>query len=209
MLASVKLYFKECFSLSYYRWFFLGTAINAVSVVCRNMFNVFFAKENLGLSLDAFGKIMGWYMLVGVVFSLPIGWLVDKFRPIRVFLFGIALVVMTNIIAFFFIHSEYTFLLISLSLGLAYAIQAASTLPTYVELLPKERFGQFCSAQAMFQSIILIVTNYGAGLFIDWIGDYRYIYVWDAMWTTLAFVSMVIVYRGWRKYGGAESYVAP
>ena len=209
VLASIKLYFKECFSIPFYRWFFLGTAINAVSVVCRNMFNIFFAQENLHMSLDKYGKIGGWAALLGMVLALPLGWLVDKFRPIRLYLFGIVLVVLTNVFGFFMIYSIRTFFVFTLLLGVVYAIQSASTLPMYVELLPKKRFGQFCSAQAMLQSIILIAANYGGGIFIDWIGDYRYIYVWDAMWTSLALVAIIIVYRGWKKLGGAENYEAP
>ena len=208
-LASIKLYFKECFSLSYYRWFFIGTAINAVSVVCRTMFNIFFARENLSMSLDSYGKIMSWGMIVGIVLYLPLGWFVDKFRPIRVYFFGVIIVVLTNIFGFFLIHSEQTFLIFTLLLGVVYAIQAASTLPMYVELLPKERFGQFASAQALVQSTVLILANYGGGLFMDLMKNYRYIYVWDATWTGISIYAVLMVYRGWKKYGGPDNYEAP
>jgi len=209
MLASVKLYFRECFSLSFYRWFYLATAINAVSMVCRTMFNIFFAKENLGLDLATYGKIMSWGLLMGIVLYLPLGYLVDKFRPIRVYISGVVLVVFTNVFGFFLIDSEQTFLIFTLLLGTVYAIQASSNLPMYVELLPKARFGQFCSAQAMAQSVILIIANYGGGLFIDMIGDYRYIYLWDAIFTGVALIAIIIVYRRWKKYGGDDNYEAP
>ncbi|MEN8255491.1 MAG: MFS transporter [Verrucomicrobiota bacterium] len=208
-VAGVKLYFRECFSLSYYRWFFLGTAINAVSVICRTMFNVFFARENLGMDMAAYGKALSWGVLTGLVLVLPLGMAVDRFRPIRVHLFGTALVVVVNALGFFMIQSETSFIVFTVLLGVVYVLQQVSNVPMYVELLPKERFGQFCSAQAMVQSVILIAANYGGGLFMDWTGDYRYIYVWDFMWTTLALVALVIVFRGWKKYGGTKDYVAP
>jgi MFS family permease len=208
-IANFKLYFKECFSISFYRWFFLGTAINAVSTICRSMFNVFFAKENIGLSLEQYGNVLSWGTLVALCLYIPLGYLVDKYRPIKVFIAGITLVVFTNIFGFFLIKDETTFLIFTLLLGVVYAIQASSTLPLYVELLPKDRFGQFCSAQAMAQSIILIIANYGGGLFIDWVGDYRYIYIWDAIFTSVALVAIIIVYRKWQAYGGADNYIAP
>lgn len=207
--SSIKLYFKECFSNPYYRWFFLGTGLNAVSVVCRAMFNIFFATKTLGLQLDAYGKIMSWGMIIGLVLYVPLGYLVDKLHPIRVYIFGITLVVFTNIFGFFLIHDKRTFFIFSMLLAVVYVIQVASTLPMYAALLPKARWGQFCSAQAMFQAILLIVANYGGGLFIDFIGSYRFIYVWDALFTSVALVAMYFVYVGWKRYGGYHHYVAP
>jgi MFS family permease len=207
--SSVKLYFKECFSNPYYRWFFLGTAFNAASVICRTMFNIFFARENLGMTLDQYGKIMSWGMLLALVLYIPLGFLIDKFHPIRIYIVGIVLVVLTNIFGYFMINSYETFFIFSMSLAVVYAIQSASNLPLYVALLPKERWGQFCSAQAMFQAFILIIANYGGGLMIDWIGDYRFIFIWDAIFTSIALIAIIFVYVGWKKYGGQKAYVAP
>ncbi|KKR03978.1 MAG: Major facilitator superfamily [Candidatus Uhrbacteria bacterium GW2011_GWF2_39_13] len=207
--CSFKLYFKECFSNPYYCWFFLGTALNAVSVVCRTMFNIFFAKENLGMSLAEYGKIASWGMLLGMVLYLPLGYLVDKLHPLRVYISGIILVVLTNIFGFILIDSYSTFFVFTMLFAIVYAIQSASNLPMYACLLPKERWGQFCSAQAMLQAVMLIAANYGGGLFMDIVGDYRFIYAWDAVFTAVALFAMIMVYRGWQRYGGRKNYVAP
>ncbi len=209
LFSSIKLYFKECFSNPYYRWFFLGTSLNAASVVCRTMFNIFFARENLSMTLDQYGRIMGWGMLLGLILYVPLGFLIDKLHPIRIYISGVVLVVITNILGYFMINDYQTFFIFSMSLAVVYAIQSASNLPLYVALLPKERWGQFCSAQAMFQAFVLIVANYGGGLMIDWIGDYRFIFVWDAIFTSIALIAIFFVYTGWKRYGGQKAYIAP
>lgn len=86
---------------------------------------------------------------------------------------------------------------------------AAADLPMYALLLPKDRYGQFCSAQAAMSCIGMIAGNAVSGLFLDWIADYRYIFLWRVMFSTLGLGVLFIVYLGWRRYGGAKHYVAP
>ena len=51
--------------------------------------------------------------------------------------------------------------------------------------------------------------NTGGGAFIDMMGDYRYLYLWDAVFTAVSLVFMLLVYRAWKRLGGAAAYVAP
>jgi hypothetical protein len=51
--------------------------------------------------------------------------------------------------------------------------------------------------------------NTGGGAFIDMMGDYRYLYLWDAVFTAGSLVFMLLVYRAWKRLGGATAYVAP
>jgi hypothetical protein len=90
-----------------------------------------------------------------------------------------------------------------------YMMQGAACIPTFVAILPKSRYGQFCSAQAIFNSVLLIVANWGGGLFIDLTGNYRNLYLWDAFFTTLALLAMIVVWIGWKKFGGIKNYIAP
>ena len=208
-LSSVKVYFTECFSNPFYLFFFLGTALNSVSMVCGNLFNVFFAEKNLGLSLDEFGKINGLVSLISIVLVYPLGLLVDKFHLLRVYICAVLLVVLANVFGYFFTVDKNTYIVTTILLGVVYALQSASYLPLFTALLPRERYGQFCSAQAIFNSILLIIANWGGGLFIDLTGDYRNVYSWDAFFTFAALLAMLMVWRGWKRYGGAAGYQAP
>jgi MFS-type transporter involved in bile tolerance (Atg22 family) len=94
-------------------------------------------------------------------------------------------------------------------MALATIAYGAANLPMYAVLLPKDRYGQFCSAQAMINALAMIMANYFAGWFIDAAGNYRYIYAWYAVFTLLSLICMLPVYVGWKRYGGDAAYVPP
>lgn len=206
--SMISTYFRECFSLSFYRWFFLAIACNDASTVCRTMFNLLFAKEALGMSVDQFGKIMSVNAVISFFVLMPMGILVDKFHPLRTYMAGGILIVAANIFGFFFVRDYTSFYIVSVMLALVYVIQNASKLPMFVALLPTAQYGQFSSANAMVVSIFLILANAGGGAFVDLLG-YQYIYVWDFLFTGLGLFALFMLYRGWKKRGGRESYRPP
>lgn len=201
-------YFRECFSLSFYRWFFLAIACNDASTVCRTMFNLLFAKEALGMSVDQFGKIMSVNAVISFFVLIPMGILVDKFHPLRTYMAGGILIVAANIFGFFFVRDYTSFYIVSVMLALVYVIQNASKLPMFVALLPTAQYGQFSSANAMVVSIFLILANAGGGAFVDLLG-YQYIYVWDFLFTGLGLFALFMLYCGWKRRGGRQSYTPP
>lgn len=208
-LKATFVYLKECFaSDSFYLWFFTTTAMNDVSVVCRNTFNILFAKQELGLTSGEFGYITGATAAVGLIMTLPLGVLIDKYRAIRIYVTGMILVIIANIYGYFFCQDALGFSIVSFGLALVYCIQNTANLPLFIELLPKDRYGQFCSAQAIFRSIIMVGATAISGLYI-YIFGYRYMFVWDAVFTTIALGALVMVWKGWRKNGGPDEYVAP
>jgi MFS family permease len=79
----------------------------------------------------------------------------------------------------------------------------------FVALLPAERYGQFCSAQAMLQSLLTILATPLAGLFLDRVGNYRYAFFLQAVLMIPGFLFMLPVYRRWQRYGGAKNYTPP
>lgn len=209
ILRDIKTYCVECFSRPFYLFFFLGTALNAVSMVCGNLFNIFFAKENIGLTVEQFGDINGNIAFVLIFFCLPMGYLADKLHPLRVYLASIVMVVTANIYGYFCAVDELSYIIVTSIVQFCYMMQGAACIPTFVAILPKSRYGQFCSAQAIFNSVLLIVANWGGGLFIDLTGNYRNLYLWDAFFTTLALLAMIAVWIGWKKFGGIKNYIAP
>ena len=202
-------YFRECFASDrFYWWFFLSTAANEVSVLCRGLYGILFATKTLEIGEPAYFKIGSMAGVVALASLLPLGYLVDRLRPLRVYFVGMLMVIATNIYAFFFCVNTTTFMVVALLLALSYCVQNSCNNPLYIELLPKDRYGQFCSAQAVFRSILTFVANSVAGVFILHLG-YRYLYAWDAAFTILALGCTVMMYRGYRAHGGPKNYVAP
>ncbi len=205
----VKVFARECFfSHPFYFWFFLVTALNEVSIICRNMFAILFSTETLHLSVKDVGIIGFWGAVLGLALTLPLGWLVDKFRAIWVYTSGMVLVIVASVSGYFFVNDFKTQFIITMITGVVYAIQNIANLPLFIDMLPKDRYGQFCSAQAVFRSIIMVISTVIAGVYIKHFG-YRHMYVWDAVVTSIAFAGMFVVFRWWRKLGGPEHYTAP
>ena len=134
------------------------------------VFGVFFAEHNIGLSLDDFGRINGLVAFFIMVLSYPLGWLADRLHPLRCYIFAVILVIVTNVFSYFFTVDRLSYIVTTVLLSVVYAIQGASTLPMFARLLPRERYGQFCSAQAVFNALLLVLANWGGGLFIDLTG---------------------------------------
>ncbi len=204
----VRKYAKECFSIPFYLLLFIGLAINTTSNACRVMFNLLFAKNDLGLSMAQYGKIMSTVAMVMLLAYIPLGWLVDRFHPLRIFIIGGFLIIVANVFGFFWCRDYDTFFVVSFLISATYVLQGASSLPLTVRLYPGEKYGQFCSAAAMISSISLIVANAGGGAFIDCFG-YRYIFVWDFIFTVIATATLLVVYVMWKNYGGDANYIPP
>jgi MFS family permease len=208
LISAIKTYFVECFSIPYYVWFFLGTTLYTVGMITTQVFSVFFA-ESLGITLDGFGKVMSWVSLLSLLLSLPMGYLSDRIHPLRMGVIATAVSVALAATSFFAIRGPDSFLWLTIVMSLATIAYGAANLPMYAALLPKDRYGQFCSAQAMINALAMILANYLAGWFIDATGNYRYIYAWYAFFTLLSFVCMLPVYVGWKRHGGDRAYVPP
>jgi len=206
---NIQIYFRECFTLRYYIWFYLSYALYAMSSVCLGTFGVFFAQKNLGMSLDAFGKVMSWTSVLALVLYMPLGYVSDRIHPLRLQLVGMVMVPMLSLASFFFIHSPDSLLWWTILLSLGQTIYTAANGPLFPALLPAQKFGQFCSAASILSASAMMVASYGGGVFMDWVNDYRYVYIWNAVFATCALFFTTLVYRSWRRYGGPRHYEAP
>lgn len=206
---NIQIYFRECYTLRYYIWFYLSYALYAMSSVCLGTFGVFFAQKNLSMTLDAFGKVMSWTSVLALALYMPLGYISDRMHPLRLQLVGMILVPVISLAGFFLIHSPDSFLMWTILLSLGQTIYTAANGPLFPALLPAQKFGQFCSAASILSASAMMVAGYGGGAFIDWVNDYRYVYIWNAIFATFGLFFTLLVYRGWRRYGGPRHYVAP
>ncbi len=207
-LDKIKGYFKECFSIPFWQIFYIGMAMNQVSTLCRQVFNILYGTEYLALTTGQYGKIMGSGSILIMCLAIPVGYIVDKLHPWRTFLAGGWLVIVTNALAFYFCDNFVTFYITSLTLTLVYLMQQSSALPLVIALFPKQQFGQFSSANAMIKAICMVVFNAIGGWFIDLLG-YQYLFVWDFAFTLASMLMLMWVYNRWKKMGGKEGYVPP
>lgn len=223
LVASIKTYAVECFTHRFYWDFFLANTMWTL-VGAASAFGVLFSLS-MGLTTTQLGYIAGTAQLVSMFILYPAGMLTDRLHPLRV-----VLIVVSIYIPLYAVPLCYLFFDPAPSTVLAIAIaHAAITLPVaamwntaelplFMKLLPKERYGQFASANALVRSAAMIVGGLLAGGLLDVMravhkdnGDfaYRYIPVWQVLFFTLSLVFFYRLYRQWKARGGDVGYTPP
>lgn len=221
ILAAAKTYFTECFTHRLYWFFFLANGFWAMGW-CIMGFNVFFAKS-LGISLGQFGNINGWIGIAGTLLLYPAGILADRFHPLRISLFALPAMILSCFLSLIFLFREFS---PSTALAIWVVIQCinlpaitlygASMLPMYMRILPRERYGQFSSANAMVGSLGSIIGGLLAGLFLDFtrtlVGDeraYQFLPLWLIVFQAASLICLFLLHREWMKNGGVKNYIPP
>jgi MFS family permease len=174
-----------------------------------NLFVVFFVRDTLNLTLADLGRINSWCNLASIPMLLGFGYIADKIHPMRMTMIGAAVSFLVAVGSFFGIHDYNTMLIFAFLNTFSFLCYAVGQVPLCAVIFPKQQYGQFCSAQAMICSIGGILGNFGAGQCIDFIHNYRFLFIWRGVFWGLALVPMVMVFRGWLRYGGAKNYIPP
>ncbi len=223
LLSSIKTFRKECFTHRFYWYFFLTSACFFVSYQ-SGVYSVIRNRDSLGLTLKQLGNMAFYIAPVSLALQYPAGWLADKYNPIRVYMISTLICLFSNIAQCIFIFRDFgpaTNLVLMYCMALLFmpfnAVSGAAEIPMYMRVLPKERYGQFCAANAMLRSLAMIFGSIGASFFMDalrihfhmdnW--RYRYYPVWMFFFQAIAVVFMFLMYREWKRLGGNKAYKPP
>jgi len=225
-LGMVKAYARECLQHRIYRYFFLGNMFWNLAGAC-GIFGVFL-NLSLGLTLQQIGTISAAVGVANLILTYPAGALADRHHPLRVMLWikmGLLVIAPLNFI-WLFTHftPQWNFKIlialqvVNLPLNMIYV---AVGIPMYMRILPRERYGQFSSFNAICISGAGALGGLLAGGFIDlmrqafpdaiWGKDYCYrmIPAWNLPFLLLGFFFMLRLYRTWKELGGDTGYVPP
>ncbi len=202
-------YFRQCFTVPIYRWAFIMRILAGMSV-CAYTFLIIFQRDTIGMSMTDIGKLGAATNILSALILFPLGWLCDKFSPFRVQFICAMFGLVFTALNFFFSVNEHTLILFSL-LALPQAVAAGlAGNAVIMELFPSRKFGQFFAAGNIMGMGIKIIGMYAFGLFLDHLhNNYRMIFAWSFCWDVLGFFFLYLLYREWRRLGGAESYVPP
>lgn len=215
LIGSIRVYFRECYSHPHYLYF---NARNALAMVAGVMgvYGIFIVRDEIGLPLAVIGKTVGVCSVVSAVLLYPMGALCDRFHPIRVLLAAMVLQLPLSVLCFFFLKNHQTYFFFQVVTVPIATLITASEMPMFATVLPRERYGQFGSANQIATSAAVIAGSLAAGWLMDWItvkgtvvAHYRYLYFWIFACQSGAVVFMVLLYRSWRRHGGPDHYVAP
>ncbi len=220
--SGIRTFFKESFGDSFYWLMFLANSTTAIGG-CIGTFMVFFNKD-MGLSLDQMGKLGAIGMVVSIVAVYFFAVFIDRWHPLRITVYLSIFSTIGALMGWVWIFVSLpgnVFFWLSLSGVLTAAFQTglsnAGSMPLLMRVFPQSRFGQFCSARALIQSLCVIVFSILAGLYIDVVRYFchgsDFAYRWIFAWTTVCMLAYtgfsILVYVKWYQLGGDAHFHPP
>lgn len=203
-------YFRQSFSLPYYRWLILATSMAmALAFGPVNYFAIQYA-QSVSYSLKSYGICLVISLLCSLCLSWPLGCLADRFHPLRTGVCSLAAYFILMCVSFFLMADPQYFGIIFTTHCIVNGLYTTLTASLLPRLLPRTLFAQFNSACA----IVSAVFSIGAGPLFGWIvdtfgGGYRLLFLLGGAGTLLTFAVFLPVFRGFLKFGGYEAYSAP
>lgn len=221
VISSVKTWAIECHGLAHYRYYFFSTF--AMGLVWGTNVFLLYLYQSTGLNLAQIGQVTG---VAGLVTGLVIpvsGWLADRYHPIRIYLAGrliILLLVYPLSLCWLFWHpgaraAFWVWMVIIAGFqGIGQGMDVGA--PMIMRLYPRSRYGQFCSANAVWNMLGGITGSALGGAFLDSLKRYvpggmvyRYLPAWQLTFAAASFGLLVCLYLSWKRYGGDDHYLPP
>jgi hypothetical protein len=221
-ISTLKTYGAECMSLRHYWYLYLWGIFGALAGAC-GVFMIFFQRYTMGITQLDVGNL-GVIGAVTALVCVPVcGWLGDKFHPLRILLWG-------NVLALFVVPIDFIWVwwrpgpqvyfwftaLKTMFIACPIGMMCQMDVPMLMRILPKERYGQFCSCRVLLTNLATIVTGGAAGAYLDYLtvhyGEktaYACIPFWQFTFSLMTVYFLLRLFRSWKAYGGDASYVPP
>ncbi len=169
-----------------------------------------------GISLFKSGYMASFFGLVGLVLTYPFGWLVDRYHPLRITVFASLVLMPIPFIAYFVVHDYVHLVYLEVPKVFFFGIVGAASMPFLIALLPKAKFGQMCSANALVKQFSMAVLGYVGAAFMDYVTEntlltdsFRYSFLWSGVGFVLYQGTLLAIYWEWKKLGGDAGYIPP
>lgn len=219
-------YVKECLSHRVFVYYFMMTALMTLA----NAIGIFglYLNLSLGITLAQLGRINAGIQIVQMIVSYPAGALADRFHPLRMWLVMLGCLLVIAPLNFIWLCGTYTpTQAYHIVIGLTAVDFPITTLlgavgmPLMMRILPRQKFGQFCSFNAIASATMNILGSLAVAWFMPamrtllpdatWGKDfcYRMIPAWRIPFLVLALVCCVLLLREWKRLGGEKHYTPP
>ncbi len=208
-LSGAKIYFRECFSHSYYVWVFILLTVSAICFMPVNTFSIPYARS-LDMSMDAYGKCIALTFMISLVLAYPLGWLADIFHPLRMSIGCMIGYIAVTAWGAVFARSPHTFAIALVLHGVLSGCYFTSAASLALRLYPRSKFAQFASAGGIMASLGSMGLGPLVGTLIDVTGNvYYYTFTAGFVLSTAALAAGWHVYRKFVRLGGPKNYIAP
>jgi MFS family permease len=208
-IKPVQLYLKECYSNPYYLWVFGAIMLGGMAGVPINVYSLFYAKS-LGIELKDYAHLLVLSFSGSLILTFFIGWLADKFHPLRVGMTGIGLYAVVMLWGSFYAVDAQSFSIAFVIHGVLTGTYLTGTASLSARIFPKVKYAQFGSAAGIVGSVAYMSLAPSIGLWLDATGNnYRHTFIFGSIIAVFAVFAYLGLYRRFLKLGGHTSYVAP
>jgi len=207
-IAPVMAYLRECYSKPFYLWVFVALMLGNLAGGPVNSFSVFYAKS-IGMDMTTYGKLLAATYVTSFALSFFLGWLADKFHPIRVGLVAMGLYAAVMLWGGIAATDTARFGVAFIAHGVLTGTFFTGTASLGQRLFPARKFAQFASAAGILGALGYVVLPPATGLWLDLTGHvYRHTFTASGLLALLALGAFAKVYHSYRALGGDTGYRA-
>lgn len=209
IFGPVLIYFRQSFSIAYYRWVILALVLSFLAPTIFNMFSILYAKS-LAMDMNLYGKLLTVTYGISIAVSFSLGSLADRFHPLRATIAVQICLLLTFVAGAVFTRSYISFAVVLVLYGVVSGAFYTLVAPLGARLFPRKLFAQFNSAFAMLQAVCNMLLGPLLGLLLDRLGsNYLYTFGFAGVASLLAILSLWRVYVQFIRYGGDRDYAPP
>ena len=177
LTAAMRSYFKDCFTQPYYLWGIAFFALGNLAFVPVNTFSISAAKS-YGVTMERYGQYYVVMFVSSFILAYPLGWLADRFHPLRVGVAAVATSAFAGFASFLLLKNASTFGMSLLAHGVISGCFYTGTASLCQVIFPRLKFAQFTAAAAMVNSLCQVLLGPVFGWFLDLTGNqYRYAFL--------------------------------
>jgi maltose/moltooligosaccharide transporter len=162
-------------------WFYLLLfATLAVATICVLPVNInsYNAIGQFGVDRTSYGRAVAAAYSISIVLALPVGWLADRFHPLRVGFVALGLYALSMLFAWAMVDDRLSFLIWFVVHGVLAGTFLTGTAALLPALLPRARFSALAALSASMTALLTVVFTLGMGALLDWNGgDFRVIFL--------------------------------
>ncbi len=161
----------------FYLLLFLTLAMATICVLPVNI-NSYNAIEQFGVDRSDYGRAVAAAYGMSILMALPVGWLADRYHPLRVGYVTLFLYALCMLSAWFLVSGRLSFLIwfiVHSVLAGTFLTGTAALLPV---LLPKARFSSLAALSASITALLTVLFTVGMGALLNWNGrDFHVIFL--------------------------------
>lgn len=151
-------------------WFlmllFVTLAIATICVLPVNI-NSYNAIGQFGVDRHDYGRAVAAAYSISIVLALPVGWLADRFHPLRVGYVALGLYALCMLVAWQAVSGRLTFLIWFVAHAVLAGTFLTGTAALLPKLLPRARFSSLAALSGALTGLLTVFFTIGMGALLD------------------------------------------